>query len=214
MRELLYFYDSYQDKAKAQVLSTGCDEQGSYCVLDKTIFYPQGGGQPSDQGTIDNLAVVSVRRQDGEVRHYSSHAFVVGSEVELAIDAERRALHCRLHTAGHLLSAITEKLYPYARAVKGHHYPDGSYVEFENVAAVNLERINNELSEEIARDLCITVQNSTPRLVQIGNYQAVACGGTHVKSLQELSGLTATKHKAKGNSLRISYRLSFKAGIA
>ncbi len=200
---LVYFKDSYMMTTDAEVVANG---QG-FIVLDRTIFYPQGGGQPYDLGTIDGVNVQAVRWEDNEVRHYVQFdaAHLVGKRVELKLDVARRMLNMRLHTAGHLLSHAVEMLYPGVKAVKGHHYVDGAYVEFISECEVDLARVNHELEKLIKHDLGISTKDAQPRLVQIGDFPPQHCGGTHVKSLHELEKVTATKQKKKANILRISY---------
>lgn len=210
MTELLYFGAERQPSCEASVLAAGCDESGTYIILNQTIFYPQGGGQPSDSGTIDAASIHKVRFVDDAVRHYSDRdcSHLVGRQVLCVIDEEKRHHHSCLHTAGHLLAAVVEAEYPSLQAVKGHHYPDGAYVEFTGHAMdFSLERINALLAKRLQQDLPITIQNGSPRYVCIGNYPAMACGGTHVKSLKELLTVVATKHKCKGDSIKISYQL-------
>lgn len=230
---LTYFDDSYQYCCMAQILASGSDEYGAYISLSQTIFYPQGGGQPYDVGTIEVagalFSIHAVRWVGQEVRHYTkeSLAHLVGHDVRCTIEAARRNLHARYHTAGHLLSIAVEALYPALRAVKGHHYPEGAYVEFTGAGIVDLIQVNAKLIEYIAQDLPITAFVVSPeeliqlcpaanytrnsalpiRVMRIGNAPYVPCGGTHVKHLSELERVVATKQKEKQELLKISYEL-------
>lgn len=236
---LTYFNDSYQFSCSAKILFSGRDETGWYIILDQTVFYPQGGGQPSDVGTLEVagqiLSIQAVKWVGQEVRHYSSNeqepANLVDQQALITIDEARRVQNNRFHSAGHLLSHVLEKCYPRWKAFKGHHYPESAYVEFMcNDASpdiVNLELINREInninnedlpvsgfivSPERLKELCPTathhVNSNLPiRVVSIGKFPLQPCGGTHVKTLRELAGLTTTKQKLKGNVLRISYTM-------
>lgn len=218
-------------QAGATILQASHDDNGPYVILDRTIFYPQGGGQPSDQGTItldgNSIMVSKVAWVNGQVHHYTSQSLQshVGAIIMLEIDRERRLQFMRLHSAGHMLHHVVEMLYPHLKAVKGYHYPDGSYVEFtsKDSLIVSLERINKELVAMIANDhfiasiivhpeqfktLCpgASYNGTRPiRLVKIGDFAQQPCGGTHVKSTGIVSSLVATKQKAKASSLKISY---------
>ncbi len=210
MTHLRYFDSNMEFSGSAIVLSASKDENGHYVILSETIFYPQGGGQPFDIGFINDIPVHAVRWVEKEVRHYINQdaANLVRENVTMAIDKERRILNSRLHTGGHLLSHVVETLYPHLKAVKGHHYTDGPYVEFTSLQMVDLDIVNKEIAINIAKDLAISTQNNTPqRLVSIGHFPAQFCGGTHVSSLFELKGLLATKQKCKSTHLRISYNL-------
>lgn len=214
MTKLQYLAHSDQYKSIADVVGFASDEQGTYITLNETIFYPQGGGQPYDVGIVDDdRPIYAVRKIEGQIRHYtgSDASALVGKKVSLQIDKERRIKNSRLHTAGHLLSHVVETLYSQYKAVKGHHYADGAYVEFvttEIGQAIDLHQITKALQEYVAADLVVTVDNTqSVRLVQIGDFPAYGCGGTHVQSLACLTGLVATKQKVKGTTLRITYTI-------
>ncbi len=95
--KLVYLDDTYKFTDQAQVEYLANDERGQYCVLDQTIFYPQGGGQPSDTGFFEAKAVQMpisfVCFVEGEVRHYgdfSEGLLEKGDEVLLLVDEVRR----------------------------------------------------------------------------------------------------------------------------
>ncbi|MFY9463074.1 MAG: alanine--tRNA ligase-related protein [Candidatus Sungiibacteriota bacterium] len=108
--KLLYLEDFLALTAEARVEEVG-EENGKVVVmLDATIFYPQGGGQPYDTGAIESgvgrFIVQDTRFTDGIVKHighFETGMFAVGEQVELSVDADRRALHSRLHSAGHVV---------------------------------------------------------------------------------------------------------------
>jgi len=108
MTELLYFTDSYLRRFDAVVV----DRDAERVVLDRTAFYPTGGGQPHDRGWLqtragDRLEVVAVRREGSQVWHTCpGHPFQVGDPVHGDIDWERRYALMRTHTAMHVLSAV------------------------------------------------------------------------------------------------------------
>ena len=89
----------------------------AWLEFDDTLFYPEGGGQPSDRGSVDGLPVVDVQRRDGRALHRieaAPGAFEVGQSVVLELDAERRFDHSQQHTAQHLLSAIAQDHFGWA----------------------------------------------------------------------------------------------------
>lgn len=234
----LYFIDSYQFKAQAVILGSGKDDVGPYVILDQTIFHPQGGGQPSDQGELvgkmGSIPIHKVKAVEEEIRHYTSFEdnSWVGEEVQCTIDPKMRLYHAKLHSGGHLVSNIVEKLYPHLKPIKGHHFPDSSYVEFKaskgTTQDISLELIQQDLEQAIQEDLSITISQVNPdqlkefcpdlgyeiksaekiRLSRIGEFPHSPCGGTHVKTLQDLKGLTVTKYKIKEGTLKISYVLA------
>lgn len=159
------------DKNPTIVESVQKDERGFFILLDHTIFYPQGGGQPSDQGWLklgdSTISVLSTKMVNGEIRHYvdQDYSHLVGQRVNCYIDQEKRLLHSKLHTSGHFISNILEPHYPCYKAVKGHHFPGECYVEFIVVnngpVDIDLELLNREIAEQITKNqevqsMCVT----------------------------------------------------------
>ena len=215
-----YWENTYLFDATARVVALKEDDAGrNYLILDQTIFYPQGGGQPSDRGEVSwaggLLEVILVKIVDGEVRHYvegSVDSLSPGQEVSLAVDGDTRLHHARLHTAGHVLATVVVKAFNSLRAVKGHHFPGECYVEFEGALEGDrdmiIDTLNEGLAHEIEQNWPITarVDGSTGmRDVQIGEYPPVHCGGTHVNATGELNLVTVRKFKAKKGSVKIAY---------
>ncbi|KAF7020376.1 hypothetical protein CFC21_033484 [Triticum aestivum] len=136
---LAYFDDMWALRAPATILSLHQEEGGRRAVvLDATVFHPQGGGQPADTGAIVSAAgagarflVEDVRVKDGVVFHYGRFEDAAGEElsqgqsVSLEIDAERRKLNSRLHSAGHLLDNCMTNLGLKLEPGKGYHFADG-----------------------------------------------------------------------------------------
>merc|ERR1712093_139775 len=178
-------------------------------TLDQTIFHPQGGGQPADIGKITcGEAVYEVNftsvGPDGIINHYgdfTSGAFEAGASVELEINAEKRKLYARIHSAGHLLDlAVVAAGYTDLKPAKGYHFEDGSYVEYignidSKERAAAKVKIQEELNKLIAADLPVTVARGVPRIVAYGDDAGCPCGGTHVTNTGLLGKVTLTKLK-------------------
>jgi Ser-tRNA(Ala) deacylase AlaX len=146
--KLLYMEQMQLLNSESQVTKVVEEDGKTIIELDETIFYPQGGGQPYDQGKIKSesgiFKVEEVRYIDGIVKHigqFESGSFAVGDKVKLEVDEPRRFLHMRLHSAGHVLDMAVNKLGMDWVPGKGYHFPDGPYVEYKG-----------ELSEEIDRE--------------------------------------------------------------
>lgn len=112
MTKTLYLDDSYLRECDATVLSVS----GKEVILDQTIFYPRGGGQPSDTGKLTTTGgrefrVASVIKKDGKIIHEleTPASFRAGESLKCAIDWERRYRLMRMHTAAHVLSAVMHK---------------------------------------------------------------------------------------------------------
>ena len=154
MTEELFLKDAYLERFKAQVV--GLD--GREVVLDKTAFYPGGGGQPADKGMLGigpvRAGVVDARREGGGVVHVLDTAIpdTVG-ELNGELDWDRRYAHMRYHTALHALSGIIWKAFG-AKVTGGQMRPDRARMDFsfpgEWTADVvgEIERLTNEALKE------------------------------------------------------------------
>ena len=162
--ELVYLQEEALLELDAQIEASGRDDRGAYLVLNRTVMYPQGGGQPSDRGRIqtegDEFSVTFVGFVEGIVRHYGSCDSApseVGAPVRMMVEPQRRLLNAQAHTAGHLVGNIVEDVRADLVAIKGYHFPDGPYVEFRGVkpsdAGELLAEANRRISAAIAADL-------------------------------------------------------------
>ncbi|MES4615461.1 MAG: alanine--tRNA ligase-related protein [Ewingella sp.] len=223
---------------ESPILHTGEDEKGRYFVVEQTVFYPQGGGQMSDHGSVTQHGQSHLVRQTlnhgGEVRHYLADPQVsldIGQLATLTIDAEFRRRASLAHTAGHLIAHVVETLMPSLVPAKGHHFLPGAYVEFTGNSTLAadqlLEQVRSKVAEAIEQDLPVTIesmsfdeiarlrpelagsipQNEEMRIVRLGDYVPVACGGTHAATTQALRGLELRKIKAK-ERIKISYEFA------
>ncbi|KAI5079501.1 hypothetical protein GOP47_0004980 [Adiantum capillus-veneris] len=165
---LAYFEDMWQTQSHATFIASVLEGTRLALILDRTIFYPQGGGQPADHGWIQDVhqqlkfCVEDVRIRDGVVYHYGLYckaqevhegtdAFSEGQEVCLYVDQDRRVLNSRLHSAGHLLDVCMQNLgLAYLEPGKGHHFLDGPFVEYKgSIPATELESTREGLETEI-----------------------------------------------------------------
>jgi Ser-tRNA(Ala) deacylase AlaX len=213
--QLLYMSDMARLNCDVTVLSV--DEK--CVVLDQTVFYPQGGGQPFDHGTITNangtFIVDEVRMLDGVVRHsghFESGMFAVGDVVMCHVDVQRRQLNNRLHSAGHVIDFAVQELGLGWTPIKGYHFSDGPYVEY--LAASELSddvkaRIESACADLISQNAPAEIRltdGHADRVVAFGEL-STRCGGTHVTSLSEIGAIQIRKMKKKGDTVRISYEL-------
>ncbi|KAJ1455634.1 hypothetical protein M885DRAFT_616898 [Pelagophyceae sp. CCMP2097] len=217
----LYLEDTYSFECAAEVLKVSSNT----VVLSQTVFHPQGGGQPCDFGTITcgacvfNVdAVRATARSGGRVAHsgtWGGAMACVGDAAEVCIDADRRRLCARLHSAGHALDVAMARAGQTLPPAKGYHFPDGgAYVEYDGtVSAADLpqlvEALNAHLAQLIGEDLQ-TVRRvdakTGDRIIQVAGADC-PCGGTHVSSTAELVQVTVTRCKNKAKKLRVSYTM-------
>lgn len=135
MTELRYLPDNDDVTTFTATVDRATDD---YVVLDGTYFYPEGGGQPADRGTLDweggSAAVVDVQKKGGDVRHYLDDVEgdrpAGGKEVTGHLDEERRQKHRRMHTAQHVLSKIVLDEFG-AHTAGNQIHADRSRIDFE-----------------------------------------------------------------------------------
>ena len=106
MTEKLYYADSFLTEFTARALSCEKTKNGWEVQLDRTAFYPEGGGQPSDHGTLGGAAVSDVRERDGVIYHTCDRALEVGSQAAGTIDFQRRFDFMQQHSGEHIVSGI------------------------------------------------------------------------------------------------------------
>ena len=104
--EKLYYSDPYLREFTATVLACEEAKGGFKVVLDRTAFYPEGGGQPADHGRLGGVAVTDVHEKEGVIFHTCEQAVEVGTEVTGVIDWERRFDHMQQHSGEHIISGI------------------------------------------------------------------------------------------------------------
>lgn len=165
--EMLYMKDNYKKKFTAEVVSSG----ENYVVLDKTAFYPLGGGQESDSGKLfyneQEFTVKNVRREKGEVRHFLETDDSLppkGAKVEGKLDWEKRFTHMRYHTAIHVLSRFMQLEYD-AEVVGNNISTRSGRADFNLEEALTEEQlglIEKEVNKKISQNLPVEI-NFMPR---------------------------------------------------
>jgi misacylated tRNA(Ala) deacylase len=172
MTDLLYLPD---DDHVTEFSATVTEATPEYIVLDGTYFYPEGGGQPADHGTIEwdggHADIGDVRKNHGDVRHriesLAGDLPAEGTTVEAEIDTERREKLTRMHTAQHVLSRIV--LDEYGAETAGNQvYEDRSRIDFEpaNFDADDIEFIEERTNEIIERGLSVIKENRPRQQVE------------------------------------------------
>ncbi|WP_040948248.1 alanyl-tRNA editing protein [Gorillibacterium massiliense] len=224
--ERLYYDSPYMTEWRTEVSGTITRQDGQYVLLAQTAFYPHGGGQPCDTGTIGGEPVLDVITEEGEVLHKVAQLPGAGTQ-ECRIDWSRRYDHMQQHSGQHLLSAICRNLFG-AMTVSFHlgadtctidvEKPDLTIDELEKLEiAVNQHIYTNHairstfVSAEEAANLELVKQPKVTdriRIVEMENVEHNACGGTHVCSTGELGMIKLLRtEKMKGNT-----RIHFKCG--
>jgi len=226
-----YFEDTFRVKSTATVVEIDTSPDYSKIPdavdvqLDRTLFYPQGGGQPSDTGKIFigekvfNVAFVACDSHTvGVIHHYGTFegdSFSVGDSVDLAIDEEKRVLHAKLHTGGHLLDvAMVQVGYGHFPLGKGYHFPESSYDEYTGaIPPANRKKaiadLQAAMDKLIAADIpVITLVDEqgvwNVRFGKAGEFPPEQpCGGTHLTSTGQIGGVLIRKIKVKKGLTRV-----------
>jgi misacylated tRNA(Ala) deacylase len=222
--EPLFREDAYLRTATARVVSV----EGNVVVLDRTIFYPLGGGQPGDTGFLirdsgDRVAITDTRKApaSGDVAHHLAPGAAmpaVGEAVGLEIDWDRRYALMRLHTALHVMSCVV-----IAPVTGGNIAPDKARLDFDiDMNLLNAERIEQGTNELLARatatetvwitdeeldarpELVKTMSVQPPRgagrvrLLKIPGIDLQPCGGTHVANIGEIGAIRVVRIRNEG----------------
>lgn len=204
MTRKLYYEDCHMHEFSAAV--TGCREveNGWEIILDATAFYPEGGGQACDTGTLNGIRVKDVQEQGDEILHFCEGALPVGLRVEGRIDYEHRFDLMQQHTGEHIVSGIIHRRYGYHNT--GFHIgADVIQIDFDGVIpASDLAGIELEVNQAIWKDLPVEcwypsleelpntfyrTKRALPwpvRIVRVPGYDSCACCGVHVGRTGEI----------------------------
>lgn len=216
MTEKLYYTDSHIHEFSARVLSCEKAKMGFAVVLDKTAFFPEGGGQPADTGLIGPAAVRDVQEQNGEILHYTDQALTPGQKYACALDWEQRLCRMQNHSGEHIISGITHKLYGFDN-VGFHMGAECMTIDFSGeLSWEQLTKIETLANQAVRDDLPVRATFPDPealssleyrskleltqdvRIVEIPGVDRCACCAPHVKRTGEIGLiklLSAERHR-------------------
>ena len=224
MTEALYVEDAYRTQCTAVVRESGPDG----LVLDRTVFYPIGGGQPGDRGLLEwgenRLEIIDTRRrrEDGSILHIpaaDSDLPAVDTEIVARIDWDLRYRHMRMHTCLHLLGAVLK--FP---VTGGNISADKSRLDFNMPESPDKEQVTaqvndliraahpvesrwideDDLDPALIRTMSVTPPSGVGRirLLEIPGVDLQPCGGTHVRRTDEIGSATVIRIENKGKQNR------------
>jgi len=224
MQHLLYYQDSSIKQFTADVVRVGQDDTGHFVVLSNTAFYPTGGGQPHDTGTLNGIEIVNVEKVDDEIRHYTAEAVMLSGTVEGALNWTRRFDHMQQHAGQHILTAAFVELFGF-ETVSFHL--GSSYVSIDlNVESVTEEqlRLAEQRANEVIREArpietkfvtkdelsSYTLRKEVKaegdiRLVIIPDFDYNGCGGTHPKSTSEVQVIKILETETMRSNVRVHF---------
>jgi Ser-tRNA(Ala) deacylase AlaX len=226
MRTKQTYYESpYTLELEATVLSVQPHGNLTNVILDQTLFYPEGGGQPSDRGTIGTAKVEYVRFQEGEIIHQVTGEVKAGERVKIVLDWAWRYKHMKIHTAGHLLHDVLMTMVKDLSPLRGGHgkkafleykgeldplIKERLEVEVNKVAQQELEVTTKETSyDELAKE-CPFLPPNLPkdkplRMIKIGDFPSMPDGGVQVRSTGELGKIWIAHIAVKDGITNIRY---------
>lgn len=214
----------YLTELETEVTSIGESDGSPFAILRDTLFYPEGGGQPADQGRLNAIRVIDVQRSEAGVRHFLEAPTVTGA-ADLKLDWKRRYDHMQQHTAQHLLSAIAAERFGWNTtsfhlgARQCDIELDTSEVEPEALAA-----LEDQVMEAVRAARPVTARRVAPeeyaaleirtrglpeshagdvRLVEIEGLDVTTCGGTHLRSTAEIEAMRLGPTEALRGGVRL-----------
>ncbi len=225
----LYFKDVYLTRFQAQIISRLIIEGAPAVVLDQTCFYPEGGGQPSDLGWLNEIPVKKVLEQDGEIIHLLETE-IPEDTVNGKIDWEVRFDHMQQHAGQHILSQCFHELFQ-GKTLSFHLGKDISTLEIglSNLSEEQLSAVERQANRMVFTDIPIKTYfvepdrlDSVPlrkppqktgaiRVVEVAEFDYSACGGTHPCRTGEIGLIKILKKERIRNNLRFEFVCGYRA---
>ncbi len=221
-----YERDPFAATLESLILHCGEERGRPFAVLVDTIFYPEGGGQPCDLGTLNGVAVVDVQKREGEIRHYLASPLTEGTAT-LELDWARRFDHMQQHTGQHLLTALAQDRFQW-ETTAFHLGPTVCDIELKTpgISLAQMLDLEEAVASEIRARREVSARWVTAedygqeavrsrglpeghqgeiRLVQIEGLDLNTCGGTHLRHTGELEALKLLGTEAIRGGIRLSY---------
>ena len=215
MTEKLYYLDSHLFEFEATVLAAREEKRGWEIVLDRTAFFPEGGGQPADTGMIGPARVLDVHEREGEIRHLCDRELAPGTYA-CAVDREKRLRRMQNHSGEHVFSGLTHQKYG-AENVGFHMAADCMTIDFDKeLSFEQLSEIEYEANLAVRANIPVRTFYPSPeelkvleyrskkelagavRIVEIAGIDRCACCAPHVRATGEIGAiklLTAERHR-------------------
>lgn len=232
MTDKLFYQDSHLNKFEAEVISCGPveGEEGRYeIVLDQTAFFPEGGGQYADHGSLGGAAVLDVQERDGRVFHITDHPLEPGMQVEGRLDWEERFMKMQQHTGEHIVSGLVHARFGYNN-VGFHLGSEDCTMDFSGeITREELREIEVEANRAVWKNLEVQVLYPSPeeagkmeyrskieiegqiRIVVIPGYDVCACCAPHVKRTGEIGMIKLTDVQRYKGGVRVTMLCGIRA---
>ncbi len=218
-----YEKDPYKKKFKTDINSVVKKKNKYHVTLDKTYFYPEGGGQPSDKGKIDGIEVNYVYKENGKVIHILNEKLSKEKNLTCEIDWDRRYDFMQQHTGQHLLSAVFKNKFN-LNTVGFNLSEESLRIDLDKqISKEKIKEVEETANDHIYKNIKIstlypknedlnkfdlrkepTVANNI-RVIKIGDVDYSPCGGTHLTNTGELGIIKITSIDNYKGGLRISF---------
>lgn len=204
MTEKLYYVDSHRKEFDAEVLSCEQDKKGYKAVLNRTAFFPEGGGQYADTGFLNDVKVTDVHEKDGVIYHNISDYLEPGVTVHGKLDWEQRFERMQQHSGEHLISGLVHQRFGYDN-VGFHLGKDYCTLDFNGpISKEELKQIERDANEGVFRNLEIAVSYPSKeeladmvyrskieiagqvRIITVPGYDVCACCAPHMSRTGEI----------------------------
>lgn len=229
MTEKLFYCDSHMTSFSATVLSVQRMEDDYEVVLDRTAFFPTGGGQYADTGMLGGVRVTDVNERDGVIYHRTEGALTVGEHVDGTIDWEERFSKMQQHSGEHIVSGIVHSLYGYDN-VGFHMGKDAITMDFNGELSMEqLRKVEWKANQALVKNLDIVQKfpaqeelskmeyrskmeiEGQVRIVEIPGYDSCACCAPHVKKTGEIGIIRLLGVQRYKGGVRVSMLCGFRA---
>lgn len=221
VKNTLYYENAYIEKFESIVKECIKENEKIKVVLENTAFYPEGGGQPSDTGVIDDVKVFRVEEKNSKIFHIVEKEIPVGKKVKCNINFKERFINMQNHTAEHIVSGLICKNFD-ATNVGFHIGADFITMDFnKNLSADDMKRIEILANEAIYKNIEVKTKiyenrevknlsyrskidlKEDVRLIEIPGYDVCACCGIHVARTGEIGIIKLVKIEKYKSGVRI-----------
>lgn len=220
--EKLYYKDSHCFEFTALVLDCRETAKGPALILDRTAFFPEGGGQLADTGSLGVVKVLDVHEKEGEILHYCDGPLMPGERVEGRLDAEQRLVRMQNHSGEHVVSGLAHKLFG-CENVGFHMGEDFVTIDFDReLSREQLMEIETLANRAVREDLPVSCTFPEPevlksleyrskleltenvRIVEIPGVDRCACCAPHVERTGEIGLIKVLDWERHRGGLRLS----------
>lgn len=220
--EKLYYKDSHMFDFSARVLDCRDTPKGPAVILDRTAFFPEGGGQLADTGSLGAVKVLDVHEKEGEILHYCDGPLMPGERVEGRLDAEQRLVRMQNHSGEHVVSGLAHKLFG-CENVGFHMGEDFVTIDFDReLSREQLMEIETLANRAVREDLPVSCTFPEPevlksleyrskleltenvRIVEIPGVDRCACCAPHVERTGEIGLIKVLDWERHRGGLRLS----------